>query len=262
MQRITCGPLVYYCFDSLPSGDGLVCGMFTRLGGHSRSPWQSLNTGHTVGDDPAAVGANHRAICEALGVEEGQLVSPHQVHGKRVVAVGPGDRGQVIAQADALITDAPGVTLMLRFADCVPVWLYDPRRRAAGLAHAGWRGTVAGVAAAAVGAMQDTFGCRPRDLIAGIGPSIGPCCYEVGTDVARAVDAAFAGESGLFLELRGIGRWHLDLWGAVYQQLATAGVEQIEVAELCTACHTGEWFSHRAERGRTGRMGALVALQE
>lgn len=262
MQRVTHGPLVYYRFGSLSARDGLVHGMFTRLGGRSQSPWQSLNTGHTVGDDPAAVETNHRAICEALGVEEEQLVSPHQVHGRSVVPVGPADCGQVIDCADALITDVPGVVLMLRFADCVPVWLYDPRARAAGLAHAGWRGTVAGVATAAVGAMRDSFGCQPCDLIAGIGPSIGPCCYEVGPDVAGAVERAFAGKPEAYLEPRGPDKWQLDLWAAIRQQLHEAGVAQIEVARLCTACHTEEWFSHRAEHGRTGRMGALIALQE
>ncbi len=262
MERITYGPLVYYRFHSLPSGDGLVHGMFTRLGGHSRPPWHSLNTGHTVGDDPAAVDANHRAICEALGVEKGQLVSPHQVHGTHVVTVGLTDRGQVIERTDALITDAPGVALMLRFADCAPVWLYDPRRRAVGLAHAGWRGMVAGVATAMVRAMYDAFGCQPQDLIAGIGPAIGPCCYEVGVDVAEAVERAFAGELTVCLEPRGAGKWHLDLGAALQRQLGRAGVTQIEVSKACTACHTEEWFSHRAERGRTGRMGALIALQE
>jgi YfiH family protein len=236
--------------------------MFTRLGGHSRPPWQSLNTGHTVGDVPAAVDANHRAICEALGITTGQLVSPHQVHGSRVVAVGPRDCGRVIECADALITDSPGVVLMLRFADCVPVWLYDPLRRAVGLAHAGWRGMVAGVATATVRAMQATYGCQPPDLVAGVGPAIGPCCYEVGADVVEAVGGAFSGGQEAMLERRGAGKWHLDLWLAVRQQLAHAGVAEIEVARVCTACHTEEWFSHRAERGRTGRMGALVALQE
>lgn len=262
MQRITHGPLAYYRFHSFPAGDGLVHGMFTRLGGYSQPPWNSLNTGHTVGDDPAAVDANHSAICEALAIEEGQLVSPHQVHGTDIVAVGRSDCGRVIARTDALVTGEPGVALLLRFADCVPVWLYDPGKRAAGLAHAGWRGMVAGVVAQTVRAMRDYFGCQPRDLIAGIGPSIGPCCYEVGIDVARAVKDAHAGQPGAFLEPRGAGKWHLDLWAAVRRQLAGAGVVQIEVAGLCTACHTDEWFSHRAEGGRTGRMGALIALRE
>jgi YfiH family protein len=262
MQRITRGPLVHYSFRIFPAGDGLVHGMFTRLGGYSQPPWNSLNTGHTVGDDPSAVDANHGAICEALELEEGQLVSPHQVHGTRVVAVGRADRGRVIERTDALITDEPGVALLLRFADCVPVWLYDPVRRAVALAHAGWRGMVAGVVTETVRAMHDSFGCQPRDLIAGVGPSIGPCCYEVGTDVAQAVKDAPGGELEAFLDPRGTSKWHLDLWAAVRRQLAGTGVAQIEVAGLCTACHTDEWFSHRAEGGRTGRMGALVALRE
>jgi YfiH family protein len=262
MQRITHGPLVYYRFCSLPVEDGVVHGMFTRLGGHSRPPWESLNTGHTVGDAPMAVSANHRAICEALGVVVGRVVSPHQVHGARVAAVGLADCGQVIAGTDALITNAPGVALMLRFADCTPIWLYDSRLRAVGLVHAGWRGTVSDVAGATVRAMQACFGSRPRDLVAAIGPSIGPCCYEVGADVAQAVERAFGHEGAPFLEPQAAGKWHLDMWAANRQCLARAGVRQVEVARMCTACHTEEWFSHRAERGQTGRMGALIALRE
>jgi len=262
MERMTHGRLVYYRFRSLSAEDGVVHGVFTRLGGHSSSPWESLNTGHTVGDAPEAVRGNHRAICEALGVEMAQLVSPHQVHGARVAAVGPEHRGQVIADTDALITDVPDVVLMLRFADCTPIWLYDRRRDAVGLVHAGWRGTVADVAGATVRAMQVAFGCRPRDLVAGIGPSIGPCCYEVGTDVVQAVGRAFGQGSQSLLQPRTAGKWHLDMWAANRHQLVGAGVRQIEVAGTCTACNTEEWFSHRAERGRTGRMGALVALRE
>jgi hypothetical protein len=140
--------------------------------------------------------------------------------------------------------------------------LYDRRRGAIGLVHAGWRGTVADVAGATVHAMQVAFGCCPRDLLAGIGPSIGPCCYEVGTDVVQAVGRAFGQESQSLLQPRTAGKWHLDMWAANRHQLVGAGVRQIEVAGTCTACNTEEWFSHRAERGRTGRMGALVALRE
>jgi YfiH family protein len=262
MERITHGPLIYYRFRSLPAEDGVVHGIFTRLGGHSSSPWESLNTGHTVGDAPEAVRGNHRAICEALGVEMAQLVSPHQVHGAHVASVGIEHRGRVIANTDALITNVPGVVLMLRFADCTPIWLYDRQRGAVGLVHAGWRGTVAGVAGAAVRAMQVAFGCRPHDLVAGIGPSIGPCCYEVGADVVQAVERAFGQASVSFLQPRAAGKWHLDMWAANRHQLVEAGVRQIEVAGTCTACNTGEWFSHRAEHGRTGRMGALVALRK
>jgi len=262
MQQKRSGSLVYYQFDSLSGFAELAHGVFTRLGGHSRAPWRGLNTGHTVGDDPEAVDANHRLICLALGFSTDDLVSPHQVHGAAVAAVGAQDRGRVVQDTDALVTDEPGVLLMLRFADCTPIWLYDPVRRAIGLAHAGWRGTVAGTARATVDKMRSAFGSRPADLVAGIGPSIGPCCYEVGEDVALSVQDTFSGVSPQLLAPRTNGKWHLDLWAANRHHLVRAGVEQVEVAGICTACHTEEWFSHRAERGTTGRIGALIGLRK
>jgi YfiH family protein len=150
---------------------------------------------------------------------------------------------------------------MLRFADCVPILLCDPLQRVIGLAHAGWRGTMAGMAGAAVQTMVHDLGCQPGDILAGIGPSIGSCCYEVGKDVAEATFGAFPDSAGL-IEATANGRWHLDLWAANRRQLLDAGVRRIEVSGICTACRTDEWFSHRAERGRTGRLGALISLKE
>jgi YfiH family protein len=262
MQRRTFGPLVYYQFDNLSDFAGLSHGIFTRLGGHSRPPWHSLNTGHTVGDDPEAVDANHRLICRALGFSTDDLVSPYQVHGSAVAVVGAEDRGRIIYDTDALVTDVRGVLLMLRFADCTPIWLYDPVRGAIGLAHAGWRGTVDGTVRATVEKMRSTFGSTAAGLVAGIGPSIGPCCYEVGEDVALAVQNAFPDVSPQLLARRTNGRWHLDLWAANWHHLAQAGVQRIEIAGICTACRTEEWFSHRAEHGKTGRIGALIGLQK
>ena len=135
----------------------------------------------------------HRRTLRALGIRRDEMVSPHQVHSATVQVVDARDRGRVCEATDALISDTPGVYLMLRFADCVPVLLYDPVRRAVGLAHAGWRGTVACIARETVRRMVDAFGCRPADIRAGIGASIGPCCYEVGPDVARQ----FAGLDGV-----------------------------------------------------------------
>jgi YfiH family protein len=220
-----------------------------------------LNTGHTVGDDLDAVARNHDLICQALDFAMSDVVSPHQVHGAAVAVVTRQDRGRVIEDTDGLITDEPQVLLMLRFADCTPIWFYDPVRRAIGLAHAGWRGTVAGIARAMVAKMQSTFGCRPGDLIAGIGPAIGPCCYQVGPDVAQAVHGAYPADAPRLLESRPANTWHFDLWLANELQLAHAGVEQVSVAEICTACNTDEWFSHRAEQGQTGRFGALIGMK-
>ena len=261
MRRMTYRSLVYYQFSSFLDCAGVKHGVFTRLGGHSQSPWDSLNTGHTVGDDLEAVEANHDLIFAALGVRREEVVSPHQVHSTTVRVVDERSRGQVCPETDALVTDAPNVALMLRFADCVPILLCDPVRSVVGLAHAGWRGTVAGMAGAAVQAMVHEMGCRPEDIRAGIGPSIGPCCYEVGEEVAEAASSALAGASGL-LESKPNGRWHLDLWAANRRQLAEAGVCSIEVAGICTACRTDEWFSHRAERGKTGRLGAVIGLSD
>jgi YfiH family protein len=256
MQRRMYKSLVYYQFPSLLAYADLAHGLFTRQGGHSIGPWTSLNTGHTVGDDLQAVEANHRLICETLQIEQSDIVSPHQVHSTTVRVVGREHRGQVCPETDALITAHPGVPLMLRFADCVPVLLYDPRRHVVGLAHAGWRGTVGGIVGATVQAMSNELGCRPCDIVAGVGPAIGPCCYEVGDDVAGAFR-----DTPQVLRAAGDGHWYLDLWAANREQLARAGVRDVTMANTCTACHTDEWFSHRAERGRTGRWGALIGLR-
>ncbi len=259
MRRVSFRSLIYYQFDSLASRPELAHGVFTRLGGHSRPPWDTLNTGHTVGDDPEAVEENHRLVCSALGFTVDDLASPYQVHGSTVGVVDECDRGRVRPQTDALVTASPGVLLMLRFADCVQVFFYAPRHRAVGLAHAGWRGTVAGIARATVEVMREAFGTRPADLIAGIGPAIGPCCYRIGSDVVEAVRDALPDAPHVIRESP--GHTYLDLWESNRHQLVQAGVRQIEVAAICTSCNTEEWFSHRAEHGRTGRFGALIGLR-
>jgi YfiH family protein len=151
----------------------------------------------------------------------------------------------------------------MRFADCVPLLFYDPARRVLGMAHAGWRGTAAGVGPATVAAMGEAFGCRPADIVAGIGPSIGPAHYEVGPEVAAAIQNAFGEVEGLLSHPNGNGaRPHLNLWEANRRALQMAGVGQIEVAEICTASNVQDFYSHRAEDGRTGRFGALAVLRD
>jgi YfiH family protein len=159
-----------------------------------------------------------------------------------------------------LITDRPGVPLLLRYADCTPVLIYDPAHHAIAVIHSGWRGTVQGIVRAAVNAMKEAYGSLPAELVAAIGPSIGPCCYEVGVEVEEAVRAAFANPEEL-LPRRLTGRRHFDLWAANRCWLGDEGVRQIEIAELCTACHTADFYSHRAEHGRTGHFGAIMELR-
>lgn len=252
--------LVYYRFANLASHDEVIHGLFTRLGGVSPSPYDSLNVGHCVGDDDELVEANHARIYQALGISRGDVVTAHQVHGEQVAVVGHGDRGRVIPSTDALITNTPGVALMLRFADCLPVLLYDPTCRAIGLAHSGWRGTAKGIAAKTALSMMGAWGSRPCDIVAGLGPCIGPCCYQVGAEVVEVVKARFNHWQGL-LQLQGDGSVHFDLWEANRRQLAELGVKEIEVSQLCTACRTDEFFSHRAEDGRTGRFAAILGMR-
>ncbi|MDY7039384.1 MAG: peptidoglycan editing factor PgeF [Chloroflexota bacterium] len=252
--------LVYYCFEALDDQEGLFHGIFTRLGGVSSTPWATLNVGHTVGDDHEAVEENHARVCRVLDISGQDIVTGYQVHGTLVARVSREDRGQVYPETDILITDVPGVALMQRYADCLPILLYDPVNRAIGIAHAGWRGTLAGVTPKTVQAMQTAFGSRTIDLIAGLGPGIGPCCYQVGTEVADAAQAAIPGWPSVLLHQRD-GSWHLDLWEANRRLLVQAGVERVEVSGLCTACRTDEFYSHRAESGRTGRFGVVVGLR-
>jgi YfiH family protein len=148
---------------------------------------------------------------------------------------------------------------MMRFADCVPILGFDPVRQAIGLAHAGWKGTLAKAGSAMIEAMVRTYGCKPEDIRILLGPSIGPDHYEVGDDVTSGVKKVFGHQADSVLRVSD-GRTILDLWTANQLLLQQVGVHRIEVAGICTACHQEDWFSHRAENGRTGRFGALIAL--
>ena len=251
----------YFSFDSF-QGESLLNAVFTRHGGASPQPWSSLNLGGTVGDARERVVENRRRIFEAVDLPVESLYDAWQVHGDRVMVIDePRPLTQDHVQADALITAKDGVTLFMRFADCVPIYLYDPVRRVAGIAHAGWMGTVKKIGAKTVQEMTRHFGCKPGDVMAGIGPSIGPDEYEVGENVIEALQDAFPEDVDKLLFKKQKGSMHLDLWTANRLTLVKAGVRQIEIAGISTAAHTNDWYSHRAENGKTGRMGALIALQ-
>ena len=252
------GDLRFFALDTL-NRPGLRHAAFTRRGGVSPAPWASLNLGGTVGDERERVLQNKRRALEAAGRAVESLHEVWQVHSAEVVHAREPRGEQSLVQADAMITRNPHVTLLMRFADCVPIFLYDPEHHAIGLAHAGWLGTARGTAAHAVRAMKDAFGTRPAELLAGMGPSIGPDHYIIGDDVVQAIRQAFGARADELLSVHD-DQVHLDLWLANRRLLEGEGVESIEGAGVCTACHLEDWYSHRAEQGKTGRFGALMAL--
>ena len=251
--------LRYYQFESLPE---IAChAVFTRRGGVSPDQWTSLNMGGSVGDDLANVSANRIRAFETLGRDPESVFDVWQVHGTRAsFAVEPRHPNSHEDKADLIFTDRPEVTLYMRFADCTPLLFVDPQKQVVGLAHAGWQGTVQGVATAAVKAMQEHYGSRPEDIHAAIGPAIGPDHYEVGDDVINAVHESFGADAEKLLPRVG-ERHHFDIWSANHLQLEQAGVRYIESSNICTACYPEDWFSHRGEKGKTGRFGVLMGLK-
>jgi len=252
--------LRYYSFDLFPAR--VQQALFTRHGGVSPAPWNSLNTGGSVGDDPAHVAQNREKIFNAMARRADSIHDVWLTHGTDILyAAAPLPLAEPAPQADILFTDNPAVTLFMRFGDCVPILLHDPRKNVIGIAHGGWQGTLHGVVAAAIEGMVSHYGSRPQDVLAGIGPSIGIDHYQVGEEVI----AQFAEKYPRYIEQitrRKNNGVYLDLWKANELQLQAAGVEQIQVSGICTACHLDDWFSHRAEKGKTGRFAALMALKE
>ena len=248
--------LRYFQFDSLNTRHAI----FTRRGGVSPEPWNSLNVGGTVGDELDRVGKNKRLSFGALGRTPESIFEVWQVHSADAVcAQAPRREGDSLRQVDIVVTDQPDVTLFMKFADCVPILFHDPRRGVVGVAHAGWMGTLRDVPASTVNAMKSNYGSNPADIQACIGPSIGPDHYEIGADVILQVMQKFGDDSEQVLKSHN-GKIHFDLWKTNQILLERAGIGKIEISGICTACHTDDWFSHRAEKGRTGRFGALISL--
>ncbi|MFC2042954.1 peptidoglycan editing factor PgeF, partial [Chloroflexota bacterium] len=230
----------------------------------SPEPWDSLNVGATVGDALERVIENRTRSFNGLDRDYKSNYDVWQVHGSEVICTdAPRQSGTPIRKADAILTDQPHVTLFMRFADCVPVFLYDPVQAVVGIVHAGWPGTIKRAAGLAVAKMRNKYGTKPVDILAAIGPSIGPHHYQIGPEVVTQVITEF-GEDAKRLLQQSINdppdKKQFDLWKANQMILDQTGVRHIEISSICTACNIGDWYSHRGENGRTGRFGALIAL--
>jgi hypothetical protein len=252
--------LRYYTFEIFPQN--ITQAIFTRKGGVSPHPWDSLNVGGSIGDDLSHVRENRIRSFKALGRAPETIHDVWQVHSADVVcADGPRPLDTEYQKADIMLSDNPQVTLFMRFADCTPILLHDPKNDVIGIVHSGWLGTVRGAVREAVKTMQERYGSDPAGILAAIGPSIGPDHYEIGEDVIVQVKEAFGADGESLLKAHG-DSIHFDLWKANETLLQDAGVKQIETARICTACNTEDWYSHRAEKGKTGRFGALFALNQ
>jgi len=257
-------PLPLYTFASLRD-PRIAHGVSTREGGVSVGPYASLNLGASVGDAEWAVQENRARLASGLGYAPEALVTTPQIHGRDVLVVDEATAPTALSvRADILVTDRPGFLLMQRYADCVPILLWHPEAGAVGVAHAGWRGTAINVAERAVRAVGelaagDSRGGDPSGMVAAVGPSIGPCCFEVGEDVV----AQFPNANGAVSD-GPRGRPHLDLWELNRRQLVDAGVpaSSVDVAGVCTRCNADTFFSHRALGYPAGRFGAAIGLRD
>ncbi len=284
----TQGDLEYLIFPSLERL-GIVDHLFTtRIGGVSENEFSTMNLSFTRGDDPEKVAENYRRIAFALGRKPEDIVASHQMHTTNIRVVTDADRGKGVTRErdyediDGLITNIPGITLSCFYADCVPLYLVDPVKRAVGLAHSGWRGTAGEMGRCMVEKMQETYGCKPGDLHVVIGPSICRDCYEVSEDVAKVFMDRFPddkeaervihelNDAGCILGERvvnpgvGPGKYQLDLWlaNAIIFRRAGVNPEHIAISDICTNENPNYLFSHRASGGKRGNLGAFLSLKE
>jgi YfiH family protein len=259
------GPVRYLESEEFLKDPSILHGFCTRIGGVSGGPFATLNVSPREGDPPEQVRENWQRLASAFGIPCEQFFVVNQVHGEQFLVIEDAlsCRSLENRRVDAIVTDKPGVAIGIKTADCAPVLLFDRRNKAIAAVHAGWRGTALGIAGKAVRVMAENFRTRPEDLSAVIGPSIGPCCYEVDEPVFEAMSRL--GDTGRVLRPgKREGRWMFDLPLANRIQLERAGMQpgRIFTSGLCTCCRADLFFSHRRDGAKTGRhMNFILLLQ-
>ena len=259
----------YIQFKNLSATGIVKHGFSTRKGGVSTGIFSSMNLNFKRGDDPDAVMENYRRMAAALNMRVEDMVLSDQTHTTNVRVITEEDRGKGIlrpqdySDVDGMITNVPGIVLVTSYADCVPLYFVDPVRKAIGLSHSGWKGTVGHIGQKTVWKMHEVYGSEPKDIVAAIGPSICQSCYEVSDDVAEAFRANFSADEAADILLdKGNGKYQLDLWKANWYVLTDAGIlpEHLSVTDLCTACHPDLLWSHRKTNGQRGGLSAFLSL--
>ena len=257
----TCGDLEYLAAENM---DVIHC-FTTRLGGVSQGYLDSLNIGMHRGDEPENVAKNYEILAGALGFDTKNMVLTHQVHSNMVRVVTKADAMGIdhheYPECDGLVTCDPGTALVVFSADCTPILLQDPVTGAVGAVHAGWRGTAADIAGNAVRAMCKSFGCKPGNIHAAIGPNIGKCCFETNGEVPEAMIEALGDSARAHIRQAG-EKYYVDLKGINAQFLKNAGVQNIDISTDCTKCQCDRFWSHRVTGTRRGSQGAIIVCKE
>lgn len=264
------GKIKFYHFNSFSQSADIIHFITTRQGGISSDAYSSLNIGYGTDDFSLNVLENRHRISAAIDIPLDNFVMCNQVHGTHVEVITKSHKGKgalyrdnALLASDAMITNIPEICLFVMGADCVPLLFHDPVKKVIGAAHAGWRGTVKKIAIETITKMCEIFGCQVSNIQVGIGPSIGPCCYQVGAEVIDEVLRSF-GSTDKFIHFTDSDSSAIfDLWYTNKYQLMEAGVkeENIEIAGVCTCCNSDDFFSSRAGKGITGRFGAGIMLK-
>lgn len=262
------GDMVWYTFPVLDALPFLRHGFSTRLGGVSEGIFESMNLSFGREDDPLRVRENFDRLCTAIGVATEDIVLSRQEHHTHIRHVTAADRGKGVIRdrdygdADGLLTDEAGLVLCTQYADCVPLLFADPVKRVVGTSHSGWKGTVAGIGRVTVERMVSDYGCRREDIVAAIGPSIGPCCFEVDEPVYHRFAAMEVFDERCVRRRPG-DKFLIDLWEVNRRLLLAAGVkeEHLSVTDLCTRCRPDVFWSHRATGGVRGSLAAFIAIK-
>ena len=253
---------VYLKSDALDF-DSKVCHAFTtKLGGVSRGKIEGFNLGFRVNDDEESVRENYRLLASDLRVDLNRIVLSKQSHTDNIRIVTEEDAGKGLTKlsdiedTDALITNIRNIALVIFSADCVPILMYDPKKEVVAAVHAGWRGSVSGIAPKCAELMKSRFGSTAEDIRVAIGPSIGKCCFEFGEEAVTYFDEKY-------YKKEQSGKFKVDLWEYNKDLLINLGVkpENIDISGICTMCESERFYSYRAHREKTGRLGAVIMLR-
>ena len=247
-------------FNNLSEFENIIHFSTTRVGGKSTGKLQSLNLGYTVNDNPLNVTSNVESLAHVFGFNREQMVSPKQTHSKNIGVVK--SNKYIFPNTDALITNVPGICIFVRTADCVPILLFDPVQKAVAAIHSGWKSTVQEIAKHTIEIMQKEYGTNPTDLVAGIGPSIGPDVYEVGPEVIDQFQNQFSFDNYI-TPINNSEKGLLNLWKVNKQILIHSGITEsnIEIAEICTFSNPELFYSARRNGVKTGRLATGIMLK-